>query len=197
MTRGTRRCGDPSTSAAISAVLWASSSRSSSARRWTSSSSAISANDTGGTSSTSRLSSSAYGSGSRSEREESSCPSLMYVVPSSSSASRNSRALLPHQSTLNRASQLAHRHRAFELLLDPSVRADEEHPRLGLEVPLPHPAVVAPRRVVVLVHLDVDEADVAALQAATHVRHDVHDRPAGPARAERGRREDDDERQVR
>ena len=45
-----------------------------------------------GTSSTSRQSSSMYTSGIRSGRDESSCPSLTYVVPSSSSARRNSRA---------------------------------------------------------------------------------------------------------
>ena len=50
-------------------------------------------------------------------------------------------------------------------------RADEEHPRLAREIPLAHPAVVRRlRRVVVLVDLDVDEADAATRRACGALR---------------------------
>ena len=44
------------------------------------------------------------------------------------------------------------------------VAVDDEHPRLGRELPLPHPAVDAVAGEVVLVDLDVDEPDALALE---------------------------------
>src|SRR3954463_11381215 len=104
---------------------------------------------------------------------------------------------LCHELGLDRRPQLSRGHRALELRLDATVAADEEHPRLALQPPSAHPAVVAARRVVVLVHLDVDEADAGGRELLPHVRDDVDDRAARPARAELRRRERDDEGPVR
>src|SRR5207253_1653985 len=93
--------------------------------------------------------------------------------------------------------QLAHRDRSLEARLDPPVRPDQKRPRLGRKVPLLEPAVVAERDVVVLVDLDVDEADAAALEARAHDIDDVDDRPARAAGAELRRREHEHERLVR
>ena len=60
----------------------------------------------------------------------------------------------------------------------------------------PHPAVEALRRVVVLVHLDVDEAHVAVIEATGRLLDDVHDGAARPARAELRGRERHDERRA-
>src|SRR5207249_1133917 len=97
------------------------------------------------------------------------------------------------QPTPHGGGQLGHRDRPFELRLDPAVGADQEDPRLRRQVPLSHLLVPPERRVVVLVDLDVDEADPACAEAPAHGLHDVDDGPARPARAELRRREDDDE----
>src|ERR687892_584004 len=89
--------------------------------------------------------------------------------------------------------ELPHRRRAFEPFDDPAVGADEERPRLRLELPLAHPLVEALRGVVVLVDLDVDETDVAAVEPARDLLDDVDSGAARAARAELGRREDDGE----
>src|SRR5205814_4591687 len=58
------------------------------------------------------------------------------------------------------------------------------------------PPVVAERRPVLLEDLDVNEADAAGGELATHVVDDVDDRPTGSARAEARGREGDDKRLV-
>ena len=103
---------------------------------------------------------------------------------------------LRHELRLDRRPQLVRGQRAFELRLDAAVAADEEDPRLALQPPLAHPAVVAARRVVVLVHLDVDEADAGTRELLPNVRDDVDDGTARPARAELRRRERDDKGPV-
>src|SRR4029079_509968 len=87
--------------------------------------------------------------------------------------------------------------RALELALDPAVATDEERPGLRRQAPLPHPAVVALRRVVVPVDLDVDEANPATREAPRDRLDDVHHWPADAARAEARGREGHDERLVR
>src|SRR5262249_4104860 len=107
------------------------------------------------------------------------------------------RGRLRHEMRLDRGTQLVGGERPFELRLDLPVAADEEHPGLALESPLLHPAVVAARRVVVVVHLDVDEVDARPRELLANVGDDIDDGTARPARAELGRGERDDERTVR
>src|SRR5204862_6829827 len=95
-----------------------------------------------------------------------------------------------------RARELPHRDRPLELRLHAAVSTHEERPRFGAQTPLPHPAIVAERRAVPLVDLDVDEAHARA-ESAPDGFDDVDDRTAGAARAETRRREGDDERRVR
>src|SRR2546429_3106458 len=96
----------------------------------------------------------------------------------------------------DRRFQLRRRDGALELGLDPAVPADEEGPRLRLQAPLSHPAVVAECRPVLLEDFDVNEADAAGCELATHAVDDVYDRPTGSARAEARGREGDDKRLV-
>src|SRR5512132_1798048 len=111
--------------------------------------------------------------------------------------SQRSSASSRHQHRLDRCAELADGHWALELRLDATVASDEERPRLALQLPLPHPAVVALCGIVALEHLDVDEAYAAAGDLLAHVRDDIDDRAARPARAELRRRESHDEGLVR
>ena len=86
--------------------------------------------------------------------------------------------------------------RALEPVPDLAVGTDDEDPRLGGQVPLLHPLVHALGGIVVLVDLDVDEADARVGVLAAHRTDDVDGRAAGAARAVLRRRERDDERRV-
>ena len=101
----------------------------------------------------------------------------------------------PRAAAPNGGLELRGRYRALEARLDPAVAADEEHPRLGGQLPLLHPAVRL-RRLVVLVDLDVDEPHRARPEPLAHVVDDVHDGAAGAARAELRRGEGEHERRA-
>ena len=96
----------------------------------------------------------------------------------------------------DRRVELANGDGAFEPVTDLAVGADDEDPRLGGQLPLRHPLVHALGGIVVLVDLDVDEADARVGVVAAHRADDVHGRPAGAARAVLRRREGDDERRA-
>src|SRR4051812_33202911 len=114
-------------------------------------------------------------------------------VTSSVSLTAIGRTLRGSEPCAHGALELRDRHRPLETRLDPPVAADDEHPGLAREVPLADPAVLALRRVVVLVDLDVD---VPAGDALLHRTDDVDRRPTGPRLAELRGRERDDERDV-
>ena len=65
-----------------------------------------------------------------------------------------------------RAVELADRDRALEAVADDAVTVDDEDPRLAGQLPLPHPPVDAVAGQVVLVDLDVDEADRLGARSA-------------------------------
>src|SRR5438034_11305746 len=91
-----------------------------------------------------------------------------------------------HEQPPDRRFQLGRRDGALELGLDPAVPADEEGPRLRLQAPLSHPAVVAECRPVLFEDFDVNEADAAGCELATHVVDHVYDRPTGRLVQKRG-----------
>src|SRR5947209_20451142 len=93
--------------------------------------------------------------------------------------------------------ELAGRHRARELRLDASVRADEKRPRLRRQVPFLVPAVETLPRIVTGIDLDMDEANGGSREAAARSIDDVDDRAARSAGTPARRREREDERRMR
>src|SRR5512146_1572956 len=69
------------------------------------------------------------------------------------------RTLLP-QEALDARGQLTDGERPFELGLDETASPDQESPGLRREAPLAHPTVLTVLRIVPLVDLDMDEADL-------------------------------------
>src|SRR5947199_5862316 len=85
--------------------------------------------------------------------------------------------------------------RAFEARDDHAVAVDREQPRLSPEVERPQLGAYTSARLVVDVDLFVEEGDAAPV-LMLQLDRDVSHRPAHPRLAERGRREQEDDRAL-
>ena len=79
---------------------------------------------------------------------------------------------------------------------DSAIASNEERERFCREAPLASEAIEAEPRVVVLVGLDVDEANRSSSELTSNGVNDIHDRAASSVRADRQGGEDEHQRRV-